>query len=199
MFYLCFKTKSCALVATAAPTGDYWRLLNPGEYRVTARAEGFSSVTKLCVVGYQPGATACSFNLAKSNWDRIKQIMALHGDKPIRLSYGTTRAQQPTVVKSNRRVVGVNNGHSSNSKLSRQQRLRIARMRRLRQLKLMRLRSTTVPTTTQMITTTTIPTTPEPTTSWFDPWFTEEGQSSTAGGFTDSILDYNYEYNVDDY
>uniref|UniRef100_A0A8C5G2V8 Inactive carboxypeptidase-like protein X2 n=1 Tax=Gouania willdenowi TaxID=441366 RepID=A0A8C5G2V8_GOUWI len=59
---------------TTAPTGDYWRLLNPGEYRVTARAEGFSSVTKLCVVGYQSGATACSFNLAKSNWDRIKQV-----------------------------------------------------------------------------------------------------------------------------
>uniref|UniRef100_A0A3B4BJA9 Peptidase M14 domain-containing protein n=1 Tax=Periophthalmus magnuspinnatus TaxID=409849 RepID=A0A3B4BJA9_9GOBI len=38
-------------------TGDYWRLLNPGEYRVTARAEGFSPKTQLCVVGYQPGAT----------------------------------------------------------------------------------------------------------------------------------------------
>uniref|UniRef100_A0A669DGJ7 AE binding protein 1 n=1 Tax=Oreochromis niloticus TaxID=8128 RepID=A0A669DGJ7_ORENI len=59
---------------TTAPTGDYWRLLNPGEYRVTARAEGFSSLTKLCVVGYESGATACSFNLAKSNWDRIKQV-----------------------------------------------------------------------------------------------------------------------------
>uniref|UniRef100_A0A669E643 AE binding protein 1 n=1 Tax=Oreochromis niloticus TaxID=8128 RepID=A0A669E643_ORENI len=56
---------------TTAPTGDYWRLLNPGEYRVTARAEGFSSLTKLCVVGYESGATACSFNLAKSNWDRL--------------------------------------------------------------------------------------------------------------------------------
>lgn len=61
-------------VAIVAPTGDYWRLLNPGEYRVTARAEGFSSLTKLCVVGYESGATACSFNLAKSNWDRIKQV-----------------------------------------------------------------------------------------------------------------------------
>lgn len=63
---------------TAAPTGDYWRLLNPGEYRVTARAEGFSPVTKVCVVGYQSGATACSFNLAKSNWDRIKQVIHCH-------------------------------------------------------------------------------------------------------------------------
>uniref|UniRef100_A0A665U665 Si:ch1073-459j12.1 n=1 Tax=Echeneis naucrates TaxID=173247 RepID=A0A665U665_ECHNA len=65
---------------TTAPTGDYWRLLNPGEYRVTARAEGFSPVTKLCVVGYQSGATACSFNLAKSNWDRIKQVRRCHPD-----------------------------------------------------------------------------------------------------------------------
>uniref|UniRef100_G3PDE3 Si:ch1073-459j12.1 n=1 Tax=Gasterosteus aculeatus TaxID=69293 RepID=G3PDE3_GASAC len=48
---------------TTATTGDYWRLLNPGEYRVTVRAEGFSPVTKICVVGYQSGATACSFNL----------------------------------------------------------------------------------------------------------------------------------------
>uniref|UniRef100_A0A8C6P349 AE binding protein 1 n=1 Tax=Nothobranchius furzeri TaxID=105023 RepID=A0A8C6P349_NOTFU len=65
---------------TTAPAGDYWRLLNPGEYRVTARAEGFSPVTKLCVVGYESGATACSFNLAKSNWDRIKQVNPSHPD-----------------------------------------------------------------------------------------------------------------------
>uniref|UniRef100_A0A4W6FTL6 AE binding protein 1 n=1 Tax=Lates calcarifer TaxID=8187 RepID=A0A4W6FTL6_LATCA len=68
---------------TTAPTGDYWRLLNPGEYRVTARAEGFAPVTKLCVVGYQSGATACSFNLAKSNWDRIKQVRDCHPELAI--------------------------------------------------------------------------------------------------------------------
>uniref|UniRef100_A0A8C1VR20 Adipocyte enhancer-binding protein 1 n=1 Tax=Cyprinus carpio TaxID=7962 RepID=A0A8C1VR20_CYPCA len=66
-------------------SGDYWRLLNPGEYRVTARAEGYSPFTRLCVVGFDPGATYCSFDLNKSNWDRIKQIMALHGNRPIRL------------------------------------------------------------------------------------------------------------------
>uniref|UniRef100_A0A8C2WBC1 AE binding protein 1 n=1 Tax=Cyclopterus lumpus TaxID=8103 RepID=A0A8C2WBC1_CYCLU len=65
---------------TTALTGDYWRLLNPGEYRVTVRAEGFSPVTKLCVVGYQSGATTCSFNLAKSNWDRIKQVRHFHAE-----------------------------------------------------------------------------------------------------------------------
>lgn len=179
---------------TTAPTGDYWRLLNPGEYRVTARAEGFSPKTQLCVVGYQPGATACSFNLAKSNWDRIKQIMALHGNKPIRLvTHGNTRT---TFVNGNRRVV--NNGISAtNPRLSpeRLRRIRIARLRRLRRQRLLRLRTTT---TLPPTTTTTIPTTPEATTSWYDSWMIE-GQSSTTGGFTDSILDYNYEYKIDDY
>lgn len=182
---------------TTAPSGDYWRLLNPGEYRVTARAEGFSPKTQLCIVGYQPGATACSFNLAKSNWDRIKQIMALHGNKPIRLvGHGNTRVQYPTVIQGNRRVAGGSTGFSTNSRLGldRQRRLRIARLRRQR---LMRLRkTTTLPPTT---TTTTVPTTPEVTTAWYDSWIIGEGQSSTPGGFTDSILDYNYEYKVDDY
>lgn len=73
-----FKLHVWPLFVIVASTGDYWRLLNPGEYRVTARAEGFSPVTKLCVVGYQSGATACSFNLAKSNWDRIKQVRQRH-------------------------------------------------------------------------------------------------------------------------
>uniref|UniRef100_A0A8C2A562 Si:ch1073-459j12.1 n=1 Tax=Cyprinus carpio TaxID=7962 RepID=A0A8C2A562_CYPCA len=59
-------------------SGDYWRLLNPGEYRVTARAEGYSPFTRLCVVGFDPGATLCNFDLNKSNWDRIKQIMVSH-------------------------------------------------------------------------------------------------------------------------
>ncbi|XP_068460764.1 inactive carboxypeptidase-like protein X2 [Clinocottus analis] len=180
---------------TTALTGDYWRLLNPGEYRVTARAEGFSPVTKLCVVGYQSGATTCSFNLAKSNWDRIKQIMALHGNKPIRLSYSNNRAQNPA-FNGNRRVVDVNNGYSSNPGVGteRQRRLRIARLRRLRQQRLLKLRSTTT-----LPPTTTIPTTPETTTSWYESWAIGEGQTSTPGGFTDSILDYNYEYKIDDY
>lgn len=178
---------------TTASSGDYWRLLNPGEYRVTARAEGFSPKTQLCIVGYQPGATACSFNLAKSNWDRIKQIMALHGNKPIRLVGHSNN--RPTVIQGNRRVAGSSTGISTNSGLSpdRQRRLRIARLRRLRRQRLMRLRTTTLPPTT------TVPTTPEVTTSWYDSWMIGEGQSSTPGGFTDSILDYNYEYKVDDY
>ncbi|KAM8865036.1 adipocyte enhancer-binding protein 1 [Synchiropus picturatus] len=181
---------------TTAPSGDYWRLLNPGEYRVTVRAEGFSPETKLCVVGYQSGATTCSFNLAKSNWDRIKQIMALHGNKPIRLlSNGNRRPQYPLVLNSNRRVVS----RGSHLTSEQQRRLRIARLRRLRQLRLLKLRSMTTTTLPPTTTTTTIATTPVTTQSWYNPWFIGEGQSSTPGGFTDSILDYNYEYKIDDY
>uniref|UniRef100_A0A8C4X2F9 Adipocyte enhancer-binding protein 1 n=1 Tax=Erpetoichthys calabaricus TaxID=27687 RepID=A0A8C4X2F9_ERPCA len=69
-----------------AVNGDYWRLLNPGEYRVTARAEAFSPATKICVVGYEIGATRCNFVLAKSNWKRIREIMTLNGNRPIKLS-----------------------------------------------------------------------------------------------------------------
>lgn len=124
--------------------------------------------------------------------------MALNGNKPIRLSYSNNRVHYPAVVDGNRRVVDNNNiGYSQNSRLSaeQQRRLRIARLRRLRQQRLMKLRSTT----TLPPTTTTIPTTPEPTTSWYDSWAIMEGQSSTPGGFTDSILDYNYEYKIDAY
>lgn len=123
--------------------------------------------------------------------------MALHGNKPIRLSYSNNRIQNPAVASGNRRVFSGNNGYSANSQVSaeRQRRLRIARLRRLRQQRLLRLR----PTTTLPPTTTTFPTTPETTTSWYDSWIIGEGQSSTPGGFTDSILDYNYEYKIDDY
>lgn len=174
---------------TTAPTGDYWRLLNPGEYRVTAKAEGFSSETKICVVGYEPGATSCSFNLAKSNWDRIKQIMALHGNKPIRLSYSSSRAQSPSGGSSSRRRVnGSNNGLPSEAVIKRRRMLKkIAHIRRLRQERLRRLMSTTMATTT----TTTTTTTAAPTTSWYDSWDLGEVEPFTPG------LDYNYE--IDDY
>uniref|UniRef100_A0A673M946 Adipocyte enhancer-binding protein 1 n=1 Tax=Sinocyclocheilus rhinocerous TaxID=307959 RepID=A0A673M946_9TELE len=68
-------------VKTAA-AGDYWRLLNPGEYRVTARADGYSSQTRLCIVGYDANASPCSFSLTKSNWARIQQIMAQSRKRP---------------------------------------------------------------------------------------------------------------------
>ncbi|XP_006031236.1 adipocyte enhancer-binding protein 1 isoform X2 [Alligator sinensis] len=70
-------------VKTAAG-GDYWRILNPGEYRVLARAEGYNPSTKTCSVYYDIGATQCNFVLARSNWKRIREIMAMNGNRPIR-------------------------------------------------------------------------------------------------------------------
>ncbi|NXP78284.1 AEBP1 protein, partial [Ramphastos sulfuratus] len=58
--------------------GDYWRILNPGEYRVWARAEGFNPSVKTCSVYYDIGATHCNFVLARSNWQRILEIMAMN-------------------------------------------------------------------------------------------------------------------------
>uniref|UniRef100_A0A2I3SPY6 Adipocyte enhancer-binding protein 1 n=1 Tax=Pan troglodytes TaxID=9598 RepID=A0A2I3SPY6_PANTR len=66
-----------------ASGGDYWRILNPGEYRVTAHAEGYTPSAKTCNVDYDIGATQCNFILARSNWKRIREIMAMNGNRPI--------------------------------------------------------------------------------------------------------------------
>ncbi|CDQ78514.1 unnamed protein product [Oncorhynchus mykiss] len=158
-------------VKTAA-AGDYWRLLNPGEYRVMARAEGHTPQTRLCMVGYDSGATPCSFTLAKSNWDRIKQIMDLHGKRPIRL---VTKAppQAGSDISGGATDTGGRAADSQNAKNLR--RLRLMRLRRLRRLRANLSTTTTVATTT----TTPAPTTTaelvtESTTSWYDSWFPVE-------------------------
>ncbi|XP_056089753.1 inactive carboxypeptidase-like protein X2 isoform X2 [Rhinichthys klamathensis goyatoka] len=74
-----------------ASDGDYWRLLNPGEYRVTARAEGFGGSSRVCVVGYDIGASSCDFTLERSNLSRIREIMQKFNKQPI----STRRLRQP--------------------------------------------------------------------------------------------------------
>lgn len=69
----------------SAADGDYWRLLNPGEYRVTARAEGYGLASKKCEVGYEMGATKCDFTISRTNLSRIKEIMEKFNKQPIRL------------------------------------------------------------------------------------------------------------------
>nr|XP_009506798.1 PREDICTED: inactive carboxypeptidase-like protein X2 [Phalacrocorax carbo] len=66
--------------------GDYWRLLNPGEYVVGVKAEGYTAATKTCEVGYDMGATQCDFTISKTNLARIKEIMKKFGKQPISLS-----------------------------------------------------------------------------------------------------------------
>ncbi|XP_038641148.1 inactive carboxypeptidase-like protein X2 [Scyliorhinus canicula] len=82
-----------------ASDGDYWRILNPGDYRVTVKAQGYATSTRICHVGYENEATQCNFNLRKSNWHRIQQIMEEFGRKPINVLL--TRGRR---VKKIRRV-----------------------------------------------------------------------------------------------
>uniref|UniRef100_A0A8C5NHJ2 Inactive carboxypeptidase-like protein X2 n=1 Tax=Gouania willdenowi TaxID=441366 RepID=A0A8C5NHJ2_GOUWI len=80
-----------------AADGDYWRLLNPGEYQVIARAEGYSLSTRKCEVGYEMGATRCDFTIGRTNLSRIKEIMEKFNKQPIRLS-----ARQLQAMRSRR-------------------------------------------------------------------------------------------------
>lgn len=110
-----------------ASGGDYWRILNPGEYRVTAHAEGYTSSAKTCNVDYDIGATQCNFILARSNWKRIREILAMNGNRPI-LRVDPSRPMTP----QQRRL--------------QQRRLRY-RLRMREQMRLRRLNSTTGPAT----------------------------------------------------
>ncbi|KAM6899041.1 inactive carboxypeptidase-like protein X2 [Lycodopsis pacificus] len=87
-------------IRTAAD-GDYWRLLNPGEYRVTAKAEGYSLTSKKCEVGYEMGATSCNFIIGRTNLSRIKEIMEKFNKQPIRLP-----VRQLQVRRSRQRRLG---------------------------------------------------------------------------------------------
>ncbi|XP_059179992.1 inactive carboxypeptidase-like protein X2 [Centropristis striata] len=80
-------------IRTAAD-GDYWRLLNPGEYRVTARADGYSLSSKKCEVGYEMGATTCNFIIGRTNLSRIKEIMEKFNKQPIRLPVRQLQARR---------------------------------------------------------------------------------------------------------
>lgn len=50
---------------------------------MTAHAEGYTSSAKICNVDYDIGATQCNFILARSNWKRIREILAMNGNRPI--------------------------------------------------------------------------------------------------------------------
>nr|XP_057910595.1 probable carboxypeptidase X1 [Doryrhamphus excisus] len=56
----------------SASNGDYWRLLNPGEYKVTVTAEGYLPSSRTCQVMYDYFPTICDFNLTKIPKRRMK-------------------------------------------------------------------------------------------------------------------------------
>ncbi|XP_064874724.1 probable carboxypeptidase X1 [Oncorhynchus nerka] len=62
--------------------GDYWRLLNPGEYEVTVSAEGYNPSTRMCRVMYEHYPTICDFRLTKTPKQRLKEILAKGGKLP---------------------------------------------------------------------------------------------------------------------
>ncbi|XP_016150159.1 adipocyte enhancer-binding protein 1-like [Sinocyclocheilus grahami] len=166
-------------VKTAA-AGDFWRLLNPGEYRVTARADGYSSQTRLCIVGYDANASPCSFTLTKSNWARIQQIMAQSRKRP--------RLVTNTPVNTNNRVNVESTGAAAGPQNERLRRLRLMRMRKLR-MERMKGSTTTETTTTTTPTTTLPPTTSATSTTdpWFYLWFDQDSATTQ---------DYNVEYRI---
>ncbi|XP_004839984.1 adipocyte enhancer-binding protein 1 isoform X1 [Heterocephalus glaber] len=116
-----------------ASGGDYWRILNPGEYRVTAHADGYTPSAKTCNVDYDIGATQCNFILARSNWKRIREIMAMNGNRPI-LRVDPSRPMTP----QQRRL----------QQWRLQQRLRLREQMRLRRLNTTTVGPTTAPTPT---------------------------------------------------
>ncbi|XP_051505133.1 probable carboxypeptidase X1 [Myxocyprinus asiaticus] len=62
--------------------GDYWRLLNPGDYDVTVTAEGYYPVTRSCRVEYEHYPTICDFTLTKTPKQRLREILAKGGKIP---------------------------------------------------------------------------------------------------------------------
>lgn len=59
-----------------AADGDYWRLLNPGEYKVVVWAEGYFPSMRSCRVGLEPHPTICDFALTKTPIQRLKELRA---------------------------------------------------------------------------------------------------------------------------
>ncbi|XP_021171746.2 probable carboxypeptidase X1 isoform X2 [Fundulus heteroclitus] len=91
----------------SAADGDYWRLLNPGEYRVTVSAEGYISSSRTCDVMYDHFPTICDFNLTRIPRRRVKDILAKVGKLPkdlqLRLRQLRTRKLRVTTKAINQR------------------------------------------------------------------------------------------------
>ncbi|TRY91086.1 hypothetical protein DNTS_020389 [Danionella cerebrum] len=69
----------------SAADGDFWRLLNPGEYDVTVTAKGFIPSTRTCRVHYEPYPTICDFELKKTPRQRMLEILRAKGTLPLEL------------------------------------------------------------------------------------------------------------------
>ncbi|CAK6437901.1 unnamed protein product [Pipistrellus nathusii] len=75
---------------TTYKTGDYWRLLVPGAYKITASAEGYNPVTKNVTVKSE-GAVQVNFTLVRSSPDANIESKKGKGDRT-----NTDDASDPT-------------------------------------------------------------------------------------------------------
>ncbi|XP_007935752.1 carboxypeptidase D [Orycteropus afer afer] len=75
---------------TTYKTGDYWRLLVPGSYKITASARGYNPVTKNVTVKSE-GAIQVNFTLVRSSTDSNNESKKGKGD-----STNTDDASDPT-------------------------------------------------------------------------------------------------------
>ncbi|KAM9842664.1 putative carboxypeptidase X1 [Aulostomus maculatus] len=66
----------------SAADGDYWRLMNPGEYKVVVWAVGYLPSVRRCHVGMEPHPTICDFSLTKTPIQMLKEIRAKGGKIP---------------------------------------------------------------------------------------------------------------------
>ncbi|XP_057629013.1 adipocyte enhancer-binding protein 1 [Chionomys nivalis] len=163
-----------------ASGGDYWRILNPGEYRVTAHAEGYTSSAKTCNVDYDIGATQCNFILARSNWKRIREILAMNGNRPI-FRIDPSRPMTP----QQRRM---------------QQRRLQYRLRMREQMRLRRLNATTGPAISPTPSPTP-PSSPTPGVTWrpseIPPTTTAGWEESETETYTEIVTEFGTEYGTE--
>ncbi|MCI4385439.1 hypothetical protein PGIGA_G00050530 [Pangasianodon gigas] len=88
----------------SASDGDYWRLLNPGDYEVTVMAEGYVPVTRSCRVEYEHYPTICDFQLSKTPKQRLREILAKGGKIPkeLQLQLRQLRLRKPAANNQQR-------------------------------------------------------------------------------------------------
>lgn len=147
---------------------------------MTAHAEGYTSSAKICNVDYDIGATQCNFILARSNWKRIREILAMNGNRPI-LRVDPSRPMTP----QQRRM---------------QQRRLQYRLRMREQMRLRRLNSTTGPATspTSALTPPTSPTPAITSKPWEIPPTTTAGwEESETETYTEVVTEFETEYGTD--
>ncbi|XP_024116080.1 probable carboxypeptidase X1 [Oryzias melastigma] len=82
--------------------GDFWRLLNPGEYQVTVTAEGYRPSSRTCWVRYDLHPTVCDFHLTKIPQQKAKG-RSLSKDLQLRLRQQRLRKLRIATKAINRR------------------------------------------------------------------------------------------------